>query len=177
MIQSKKATNRDRFNPSLSDEELTDLALQTRNWARHLGAYLNPTGSDHGYFTVAEWCERFEHSRRAWKQVKRRLLQMGEPLAQDDFGGHYWGKQGDQARSLANLLKQANSRNQTVALQFRALIGSEDWPAIRTQLETEVLKGRQLDLRAVPEMLRASGADMPDGFEQLLLAMPTGDAA
>ena len=151
-------------------KQITELALQTRNWARRIGAYLDPETEHHGYFTVDEWVENFQQKRAMFRFVKRRLIELGEPIAWDGFGGHYWGKPGAQMSTVANMLKTVATQIETMHMMLEAAQTSGQWDECLVALE-EKLEGNRhhLDIGDIPKLLTGAGLPMRESLERLLL--------
>lgn len=151
-------------------KQITELALQTRNWARRIGAYLDPETEHHGYFTVDEWVENFQQKRTMFRFVKRRLIELGEPIAWDGFGGHYWGKPGAQMSTVANMLKTVATQIETMHMMLEAAQVSGQWDNCLAALE-EKLEGNRhhIDIGDIPKLLTGSGMPMREDLQRLLL--------
>lgn len=151
-------------------KKITELALQTRNWARRIGAYLEPKTDHHGYFTVDEWVENFQEKRHSWRLVKRRLIELGEPIAMDSFGGHYWGKPGAQMTTVAAMLKTVATQIETMHMLLEAAQGSGQWDECLAALEDNLEGNRHhIDIGDIPKLLTGAGMPMRESLERLLL--------
>lgn len=160
----------------LEPQQITDLAFTTRNWAMQIGAAIDPKTGRHGYFTVSEWVDRFgdthQASKQLWGQVKRRLLELGEPLARDEHG-HYWGNQGDQAKEIEQLAKSVIGLTRTTGVRLEALGHSSRWEQIKPALEQILLAfGTDLNRPLVGEIAARLGLALPSpAAEQIPLGI------
>lgn len=151
-------------------KKITELALQTRNWARRIGAYIDPQTEHHGYFTVDEWADNFQEKRPAWRLVKRRLIELGEPIAMDSFGGHYWGKPGAQMTTVAAMLKTVATQIETMHMLLEAAQNSGQWDQCMEVLENNLEGNRHhIDIGDIPKLLTGAGMPMRDDLQRLLL--------
>lgn len=168
MARGRSKKNKDQY-----DKELLELAIQTRNWARHIGAFIDLDETDekrHGYFTVEEWMARFERPHYFWRDVKKKLIAMGESITNDSFGGHYWGKQGDQAKNTVMLIARAMTMLETAHFQLMAMQNTKEWVACRGVLETKLSENRhQLSMDQIPQLLEGAQLDMAASVSKLLL--------
>lgn len=155
---------------ALSAKRITELALQTRNWARRIGAYLDPETGHHGFFTVDEWADNFQERKQAWRSVKRRLIELGEPIAMASFGGHYWGAAGAQMTTPAAMLKSIATQIETVHMILEAAQTSGQWDECLIALE-EHLEGNRhhLAIGDIPKMLTSAGLAMGENLQRRLL--------
>lgn len=175
--EPRKAMGRRKSQiPSL--QELKELAIATRNMARRLGAYVDEASGHHGYFTVDEWCQILQLPRSIWPHVQRMIFKLGEPLAVDDFGGYFWGKQGNQAKVPAALVKRAMTMLETAYMQIEAMQESPQWMNVQPNLREQMEKGRRIiGPREMVNVLRGAGLPVTPGFEQLLLTTNTNQVA
>lgn len=149
----------------IEPQQITDLAFATRNWALQIGAAIDSKTGRHGYFTINEWIERFRDTHEAnkgvWKQVKRRLLELGEPLARDQHG-HYWGEQGDQAKDIDQLIKSMVALGNTTKVRLEAMGHSSRWEEIKPGCQ-EVLSAFSVELNRplLGELVARLGLALP----------------
>lgn len=159
------------------DKLMLELAIHTRNFMRKRGAFIDPDEANeikHGYVTVAEICEVLDVPQSQWKDIKRKLISMGEPITIDDFGGHYLGKPGSQAKNPAMLIARAMTMLETASFQIIALQGLNDWDKCQSELEKLVSANRHnLSLNEIPKLLKGAGIKVSSDFEQVLLVANT----
>jgi len=155
-------------------QRLTELALSTRNWARKIEA--TGTREQHGYFTVREWCERFNLSQRVWKQVKNHMIKLGIPIVWDDGIGHFIGDEGEQAKTIAALSGRMAAYGETLYYMLEAAQASGQWDKILPQLQ-DSMKGNRHELRLenVLQLMQGAGLKVAPNLERLLLAAPSTD--
>lgn len=155
---------------ALSAKRITELALQTRNWARRIGAYLDPDTGHHGFFTVDEWADNFQERKHAWRLVKRRLIELGEPIAMASFGGHYWGGPGAQMTTPAAMLKSVATQIETIHMILEAAQTSGQWDECLAALEDSLEGNRHhLAIGDIPKLLTGTGMPMRESLQRLLL--------
>ena len=155
------------------DKWMLELAIHARNFMRQRGAFLDPkeeNETNHGYVTVDEICDVLSITRRVWKQVKFKLIAMGEPLTMDSFGGHYLGRPGSQAKSPAIYFTNALSLFETGMALMAALPGLPDWQECAKTFEDHFSDNRHsFNMKDLPKLLNGAGFKMPEDLEQKLL--------
>lgn len=151
-------------------KRITELALQTRNWARRIGAYIDDETDHHGYFTVDEWRENFGERRGIWRLTKRRMVELGMTITHDSFGGHFLGKPGSQMVSVAVMLKSVATQIETMYSLLEAAQTSGQWDECLAALE-EKLEGNRhhLEIGDIPKLLTGAGMPMRESLQRLLL--------
>ncbi len=167
----KKKDDPDKF-----DKWILELAIHARNFMRKRGAFIDPDEANetkHGYVTVAEICEVLDIPIYQWKDIKKKLISMGEPITIDAFGGHYLGKPGSQAKNPAMLITHAMTMLETASFQIMALQGLADWDKCQTMLEELIHDNRhRISISDIPKLLNGAGIKVDDIFAQNLLAPP-----
>lgn len=153
------------------DKDLKELAIMTRNWARRMGCYVDPkTEVHHGYFTIDEWREEFGKPEYMWRMVKRKIIELGEPLTFDEFSGHYWGLPGSQGYSVVSLMNRACTMIETAALHIGAMQTTSQWAECHEVINDGLTNGRhQLAITDLTKMMSSLGIETSKDFEQLLL--------
>jgi len=153
------------------DKDLKELAIMTRNWARRMGCYIDPkTEVHHGYFTVDEWCEEFGKPAYFWRMVKRKVIELGEPLTFDEFSGHYWGLPGSQGYTVVSLMNRAATMIETAALHINAMQATNQWTKCRDVIGDGLTNGRhQMNITDIVDLMNNIGIEAVGDFEKLLL--------
>lgn len=155
-------------------QRLTELALSTRNWALKIEA--TGTREKHGYFTVREWCERFNLSQRIWKQVKNHMIKMAIPIVWDDGVGHFIGEDGEQAKTIAALSGRMAAYGETLYYMLEAAQASGEWEKILPQLQDSMKGNRhELHLENILQLMQGAGLKVNTNLERLLLAAPSAN--
>jgi hypothetical protein len=162
-----------KMTPDEYDKWMLELAIHARNIMRQRGAYLAPeeeNETNHGYVNVEEMCEILDIPIRQWGTVKKKMLAMGEPITLDDFGGHYLGKPGSQAKNPAMLITRAMTMLETASYQITALQGLKDWNKCQQMLDSLMTQNRhKLDIGDIPQLLNGAGLKLAEDFDRKLL--------
>lgn len=166
-----KGTVHDKVRES---QRLNELALATRNWAIKIEA--TGTANKHGYFTVKDWCIRFEANDRTWKQVKRHMIKLGYSLCWDDGIGHYLGEDGEQAKTLATLANRMAAYGETLYYMLEAARESGEWETMLPQLQDKLKNSRHpLRIDHMLQLVEGSGLKVTGNIERLLLPVSAAD--
>ena len=157
----------------LQAKRIKELALETRNWAKQIRAYVHPETGEHGYFTVDEWCKEFGEGRTMWSRVKRQLVKIGEPITFDVTGlegGHYWGKPGSQMITVTTLAKSMQTLAQTIRDILDAAHESGHWEEC-LEFMTATLESNRRDfgIEDIPKLLNGAGLSLRHDLRQLPL--------
>lgn len=166
-----KGTVHDKVRES---QRLNELALATRNWAIKIEA--TGTKNQHGYFTVRDWCQRFDANERTWQQVKRHMMKLGYSLVWDDGIGHYLGEDGEQAKTLAVLANRMAAYGETLYYMLEAAKESGEWETMLPQLQDKLKSSRHpLRLDHMLQLMQGSGLKIGTSMERLLLPSQATD--
>jgi hypothetical protein len=155
------------------EKRIKELALQTRNWAKHIRAYVHPDTEEHGYFTVDEWMKEFSETRTMWSRVKRQLVKMGEPITFDVSGmegGHYWGKPGSQMITVTTLAKAMQTLGQTIRDILDAAHESGHWDECLDFMTTTLENSRRdFAIGDISKLINGAGLSLRHDLRQLSL--------
>jgi len=158
------------------DFELKSLAIGTRNWAmsKDVRAYKDETtGQILGYFTVEEWSEVYERPRSHFAAVRSMMLRLQIPVSKDEFGGHYIGTQGDQAKLLASDAIRAMTLLDNLQAKLENIKDSGQAALVMERLEEILSSNRHhLTVTNLPRLLGGAGMKLSQPLEQLMLKPP-----
>lgn len=158
------------------DFELKSLAIGTRNWAesKDVRAFKDEaTGQILGYFTVEEWSDVFERPRSHFAAVRAMMLRLRIPISKDDFGGHYIGTTGDEAKLLASDAIRAMTILDNLQAKLENIKDSGQAALIMERLEEILSSNRhRLTITNLPRLLGGAGMKLSQPLEQLMLKPP-----